>query len=112
MKYILILLMICTLCSCNDDMALIAAQLDAQDEVDQTIAISSANETALNSSANYWEDKAGQPLFFVDGMPFENDSLRTLNPSQIKEITILKGEKASAEYGTDAANGVVLITLK
>ncbi|MFZ4542548.1 MAG: SusC/RagA family TonB-linked outer membrane protein [Saprospiraceae bacterium] len=75
-----------------------------------------------------------QPLFVVDGVPFDNqtnsvvsadypfnanlqginESNRALdiNPNDIENISILKGPSASALYGTRAANGVVLITTK
>jgi len=69
-----------------------------------------------------------QPLFVVDGIPFNNDEYRTqaglasggayssriadLDPNNIESMTVLKGAAAAALYGTRAANGVVLITTK
>ncbi len=52
-----------------------------------------------------------QPLIVVDGAIFYND-ISTLNPQDIQEVTILKGSSASAVYGSDASNGVMLITTK
>ena len=52
-----------------------------------------------------------QPLVVVDGAIFYND-ISTLNPADIESINILKGSSASAIYGSDASNGVMLITTK
>jgi len=52
-----------------------------------------------------------QPLIVVDGAIFYND-ISTLNPQDIQDVTILKGSSASAVYGSDASNGVMLITTK
>jgi TonB-dependent SusC/RagA subfamily outer membrane receptor len=52
-----------------------------------------------------------QPLTVVDGAIFYND-ISTLNPADIESINILKGSSASAIYGSDASNGVMLITTK
>jgi ferric enterobactin receptor len=76
-----------------------------------------------------------QPLFVIDGVPLDNgvvnqdrDNLLTrntssrtddfsnrasdLNPEDIESLTILKGPEAQALYGTDAANGAIVITTK
>ncbi len=68
-----------------------------------------------------------QPLFVVDGVPFDNSvnndqgaaqntvfSSRAfdLDPNSIESISVLKGAAASALYGSRATNGVVLITTK
>ncbi len=68
-----------------------------------------------------------QPLFIVDGIPFDNSvnsstgasqgthySNRAfdIDPNNIETISILKGAAASALYGSRATNGVVVITTK
>jgi len=68
-----------------------------------------------------------QPLFIVDGIPFDNSVNATtgaaqgthysnrafdLDPNNIESISILKGAAASALYGSRATNGVVVITTK
>ena len=68
-----------------------------------------------------------QPLFIVDGIPFDNSvnastgsSQNTvfsnrafdLDPNNIESISVLKGAAASALYGSRATNGVVVITTK
>jgi TonB-linked SusC/RagA family outer membrane protein len=76
----------------------------------------------------------GQPLFVVDGVPVDNQSINVqgvepsvqnaeqgtvapnrisdLNPNDVESVTILKGSAAAAIYGARAAQGVVLITTK
>ena len=71
-----------------------------------------------------------QPLFVLDGIPLENSAFVTqgqpygtggfdygspvqgINPSDIAEVSVLRGPEAAARYGGRAANGVVLITTK
>ena len=72
-----------------------------------------------------------EPLYVIDGVPIltkttsvahdqlggkagqtEQSVLATLNPNDIASIDILKDASAQAIYGSQAANGVVLITTK
>ncbi len=69
-----------------------------------------------------------QPLIVMDGVPihdgdFNNSNywgdqrlrgngLIDLNPDDIENITVLKGASAAALYGSEATNGVILITTK
>ncbi|MDO5663880.1 MAG: SusC/RagA family TonB-linked outer membrane protein [Bacteroidia bacterium] len=52
-----------------------------------------------------------QPLLVVDGTPFEGD-IKSINPSIIDNITILKDAAAASIYGARAANGVIVISTK
>lgn len=52
-----------------------------------------------------------QPLYVVDGSIFYND-ISTLNADDIIDITVLKGSSASAVYGSDASNGVIIVSTK
>lgn len=75
-----------------------------------------------NSSLNSGND----PLYVVDGVPIESNSLSSLNgtenfglnplsdinPGDIESIEILKDAASTAIYGSRAANGVVMITTK
>ncbi len=73
-------------------------------------------------------DGNNAPLYVVDGMPiastpdfstgnsvtgadFTNRSI-DINPDDIENISVLKGQAASALYGIRASNGVILITTK
>lgn len=51
----------------------------------------------------------GEPLYVVDGLP---RSIDNLNLSEIEQITVLKDINSAVLYGTQARNGVVLITTK
>lgn len=80
---------------------------------------------------------SNQPLYVIDGIPMTNyttqqpnstwggdgtsnfspgrdggDGISSLNPDDIESISVLKGASASALYGSQAANGVILITTK
>ncbi|MGS2741603.1 SusC/RagA family TonB-linked outer membrane protein [Sinomicrobium sp. M5D2P17] len=69
----------------------------------------------------------GSPLYVIDGIPMDNtqrgasgqwggadmgDGIGNLNPDDIEKMTVLKGQSASALYGSRASNGVILITTK
>ncbi|HEA21698.1 hypothetical protein LCGC14_0813200 [marine sediment metagenome] len=69
----------------------------------------------------------GSPLFVIDGVPMDNtqrgsasqwggadqgDGIGNLSPDDIEKMTVLKGQSASALYGSRASNGVILITTK
>lgn len=85
----------------------------------------------IRGSAGLNTDSKTRPLFVVDGMPiYDKDSnmssrdydplnsfdygagINDINPDDIESMEILKGAKASVLYGSDGANGVVLITTK
>lgn len=51
-----------------------------------------------------------QPLVVIDG--FIGGSLKSLNPSDIQSIEVLKDASATAIYGSQGANGVILVTTK
>lgn len=69
-----------------------------------------------------------QPLVIIDGVPVRNgnanqdgywtdqriqsNGLVDINPEDIESLSILKGASASALYGSEAANGVIMITSK
>jgi TonB-dependent SusC/RagA subfamily outer membrane receptor len=71
---------------------------------------------------------SNQPLFIVDGIPFNTDTnndqsfvngganagsrFLDIDPNNIKEVSVLKGLSATTLYGQAGRNGVVLITTK
>ncbi|MBV5311941.1 MAG: TonB-dependent receptor [Prolixibacteraceae bacterium] len=61
---------------------------------------------------------SNSPLVVIDGFPMKdgfnkNDNpLNSINPADIESIEVLKDASSSAIYGTQAANGVILITTK
>lgn len=81
--------------------------------------------------------RENQPLYIIDGVPLANfspsqpansfgqssdiqsgagrdggDGISNINPDDIETINILKGASAAALYGSQAANGVIIITTK
>lgn len=81
--------------------------------------------------------RENQPLYVIDGVPMANfspsqpanaygqsgdiqsgagrdggDGISNINPDDIESINILKGASAAAQYGSQAANGVIVITTK
>jgi TonB-dependent SusC/RagA subfamily outer membrane receptor len=68
---------------------------------------------------------SNDPLLVVDGIRVENSTgtsgsgygqtpgrLNDLNPEEIESIEIVKGPSAATLYGTDAANGVIVVKTK
>ncbi|WP_345167877.1 YfbK domain-containing protein [Algibacter aquimarinus] len=53
-----------------------------------------------------------KPLVIVDGKITTYSKMESLNPKNIKDISVLKDASASAIYGSRAANGVVIISTK
>ncbi|HEU4554537.1 MAG TPA: TonB-dependent receptor, partial [Chitinophaga sp.] len=78
---------------------------------------------AVNSSGEPGEDGSSilirgnhtlnnnAPLVVVDGVPTPSDILQRINPHDIENISVLKDATASI-YGSESANGVILITTK
>jgi len=50
------------------------------------------------------------PLYIVDGM--KTDNIDMLNPNDIESMEVLKDAASAAIYGTEGANGVIIITTK
>lgn len=54
---------------------------------------------------------SGQPLFVVDGSIYSGD-ISNLNPQDIDGISVLKDAASTTAYGTQGANGVIVVTTK
>ncbi len=72
----------------------------------QTIQIRAIS--SINTSQN------NEPLIIIDGVPVRGggSSLTDINPNDIETMSVLKGAAASALYGQEAANGVIMIVTK
>lgn len=85
--------------------------------------------TKINIRGNSSLTGNTQPLFIVDGIPFDNSTngggagdfasntsisnrAYDIDPNNIESMTVLKGAAAAALYGSRATNGVVVITTK
>ncbi|WP_286727817.1 MULTISPECIES: M56 family metallopeptidase [Sphingobacterium] len=54
----------------------------------------------------------GNPLFVVDGEIAADKKIKDLDPNTIDNITILKDQNATALYGDQADNGVIIVNTK
>lgn len=52
------------------------------------------------------------PLYVIDGFPTKSDIAAQINPSSIESVQVLKDASSASIYGSQAANGVILITTK
>lgn len=52
------------------------------------------------------------PLIIIDGENTSEETLKNLNPSDIISIDVLKNEKATALYGSQGKNGVIVVITK
>jgi TonB-linked SusC/RagA family outer membrane protein len=78
----------------------------------------------LNSLATAGSGISNDPIYVIDGVRMnarainlftggtEASALNDLDPNEIEDIEIVKGPSAATLYGTDAANGVIVITTK
>ncbi len=100
--------------------------------VDITAGATGVGSTSLVSIRGESSFANNNPLFVVDGVPINNNSIINLtdeaavgfqeidfgngameiNPADVAEVSVLKGPGAAALYGTRAANGVILIETK
>ena len=58
--------------------------------------------------------QSNEPLVIIDGVAVRGSgsTLSDINPNDIEHMSVLKGAAASALYGQDAANGVIMIVTK
>lgn len=52
------------------------------------------------------------PLYILDGNVIEKSLIELINPNTIESIKVLKDKEATALYGKNGVNGVILITSK
>lgn len=90
-------------------------------------AAGAGGSTKIVLRGNKSLSETSEPLFVIDGIPMVNkkggqlgmfggsdsgDGLSQINPDDIESMTILKGANAAVLYGSQGANGVILITTK
>ena len=78
----------------------------------------------LGSLATTGSGVTNNPIYIIDGVRMATNTLslgtggtqasflNDLDPNEIEDIEIVKGPSAATLYGTDAANGVIVITTK
>ena len=63
----------------------------------------------LGATGSINNPSQSQALIIIDGIPGD---IGSVNPDDIASMNVLKGSSASALYGSDAANGAIIITTK
>lgn len=102
--------------------------------INRTANLGGSAKVAIRGARSAFASGNNQPLYVIDGVPMLNnstestatvmggdndgvnrdagDGISNLNPDDIESMNILKGASAAALYGSQAANGVILITTK
>ena len=91
-------------------------------QINKTANLGGSAKVVIRGARSAFASGNNQPLYVIDGVPMLNSSteststviggISNLNPDDIESINILKGSSAAALYGSQAANGVILITTK
>lgn len=103
-------------------------------QINKTANLGGSAKVAIRGARSAFASGNNQPLYVIDGVPMLNnsteststvmggdndgvnrdagDGISNLNPDDIESMSILKGASAAALYGSQAANGVILITTK
>lgn len=62
--------------------------------------------------ASYAEGTSNTVKIYVDGFEVQSDYVNYLNPDEIESVQVIRDAASLALYGTNGANGVLLITTK
>ena len=57
-------------------------------------------------------DSTKKPLFFIDGVKSNSETVKNLDESTIDSLNVLKGVSATQKYGEEAKYGVIEIIIK
>ena len=74
----------------------------------------SSTQVIIRAISSVNNSQSNEPLMVVDGVAIrgKGSTLADINPDDIENMSVLKGAAASALYGQEGANGVILITTK
>ena len=75
----------------------------------------SSTQVIIRAISSVNNSQSNEPLIIIDGVAMKStsaSSLGDINPNDIESMSVLKGAAASALYGQEAANGVIMITTK
>ncbi|MCI5978161.1 MAG: SusC/RagA family TonB-linked outer membrane protein [Bacteroidales bacterium] len=74
----------------------------------------SASQIVVRAISSINNAQSNEPLFVIDGMAVRGgaSAIGDINSSDIESMSVLKGAAASALYGQEGANGVIIITTK
>lgn len=57
-------------------------------------------------------NQSNQALIVIDGRMATSEELATIKPKKIKDVNVVKGANGSALYGSQGANGVIIVQTK
>lgn len=85
--------------------------------VKHKIVMGSYNDDGTEVSKTYTldftsSDTSQNVVYVIDGKEVSDKSMKTLNPNDIENITILKDQKAIEKYGAKDKDGVIIVTTK
>lgn len=95
-------------------------------EIKKSVSGAGGSTRTVLRGAKSWS-QLSEPLYVIDGVPMvnrkgeqggmwggtdEGDGLSQINPDDIESISVLKGSNAAILYGSQGANGVVIINTK
>ena len=96
---------------------LLERNLSKSNSIQSTLAggvagVSSLNEVKIRGENSFYSKDKNAPLYIVNGAMMEASDYYKIDPNAIKNIDVLKAEQATALYGSRAASGAIVITLK
>ncbi len=81
--------------------------------LDQFQTGSGAGSQALSDQQFQYQSAAlNSPLIIMDGFPITLQRMMDLNVNEIQQVTLLKDGSATALYGSQGSNGVIVITTR
>ncbi|MBB6331029.1 Ca-activated chloride channel family protein [Chryseobacterium sediminis] len=72
--------------------------------------LSNSNPIRIRGAASVSSENA--PLYVINGILTKADDFRNLDPNKIESMKVLKGNSATAIYGSKGANGVIVVITK
>lgn len=108
---------ILTITPTDDERGVVIKTKDAKtyflshEEANSQLGILMPRRTGLKN--NYQDvDSVNNPIYVIDGKEVTDDEVSKFDVNRIKSTHVLKGEKATTQYGEKGKNGVILITTK
>lgn len=87
------------------------AQMDFRIRGDQSLGINT-EANSMDLMLDNVSSRPNVPLFVLNGFTVPISRILSLDPERVESITILKDAAATAIYGSNAANGVIVVETK
>lgn len=87
------------------------AQMDFRIRGDQSLGINT-EASSMDLMLDNVSSRPNVPLFVLNGFTVPISRILSLDPERVESITILKDAAATAIYGSNAANGVIVVETK